>query len=60
MNFGTVFGQFGFNFLDCFRIVRTGFSKLFSGSPGLGSGLVFTPELMSSGFVVCYGITVIG
>ena len=29
------------------------------GSPGLYWGLVLISELMSSGFVVCFGITVI-
>ena len=47
------------NFLDCFRTVRTIFSEQFSGSPKLCLGLVLIQELMSSGFVVCFGITVI-
>ena len=59
LNFGTVFGQFGLNFQDYFRIVRTGFLELFFSSPGLGLGLVLIPGLMFSGFVVCFGITVI-
>ena len=59
LNFGIVFEQFGLNFWDCFRIVWTGFSELFSGSSGLGSGLVLILGLMSSGFVMCFGIIVI-
>ena len=35
------------------------FLGLFLCSLGLGSGLVLIPGLMSSGFVVCFGITVI-
>ena len=30
-NFGTIFGQSGLNFRDCFQIVRTRFSLLFFG-----------------------------
>ena len=47
------------NFWDFFRTVRVEFSKLFSGSLGLGSGLVLIQGLMSSSFVMCFGITVI-
>ena len=47
------------NFRDCFWIVWAEFSRLFSGSLGLGSGLVLIPGLMSSDFVVCFGITII-
>ena len=35
------------------------FFGLFSGNLGLSSSLVFIPGLMSSGFVVCFGTTVI-
>ena len=35
------------------------FSGLFLDSLGLGSGLVLILGLMSSGFVVCFGITII-
>ena len=54
-----VFRQSCLSFRDYFRIVRAEFSGLFSGGLGLGSGLVLIPGLMSSGFVVCFGITVI-
>ena len=38
----------------------TEFLRLFFGSPGLCRGLVLIPGLMSSGFVVCFGITIFG
>ena len=38
----------------------TKFSGLFSGSPRLCGGLVLIPGLMSSGFMVCFGITIFG
>ena len=43
------------NFRDCFQIVRAEFS----GSLGLGSGLVLISGLMPSGFMVCFGIIVV-
>ena len=46
-------------FWDCFQTIQTGFLELFLGSPGLGSGLVLIPRLMSSGFMVCFGIPII-
>ena len=57
-------------FRDCFRTVRVEFSGLFSNSPdkifgtvfgqsGTGLRFDFDLGLMSSGFVVCFGITVI-
>ena len=33
------------------------FSRLFSSSLGLGLGLVLILGLMSSGFVICFGVT---
>ena len=56
---GTFFEQFWMNFWDCVRTVWDEFSGLFSGSLRLSSGLVLIPGLMSSGFVVCFGIIVI-
>ena len=43
------------NFRDYFQIVRVEFS----GSLGLSLALVLIPGLMYSGFVACFGITVI-
>ena len=40
-NFGTVFGQFGLNFQDCFQTIRAEFLGLFSGSPYRIFGTVF-------------------
>ena len=54
-----IFGTKCRNFWDCFRTVRIEFSGLFSGSLGLGSGLVLIPGPMSSSFVVYFGIIVI-
>ena len=34
------------------------FSGLFSGSPGLCCGLVLLSRMMSSSFMVCFGITI--
>ena len=50
--FGTVFGQFGQDFWTEY----SKFLELVSDSPGLGSGLVFIPGLMSSSFVEFFGI----
>ena len=69
-NFWDCFQKGWDKFQDCFQIVRVKISGLFSnsldeifitvsGSPGLGSGLVLIPGLMSSGFVVCFGIPII-
>ena len=51
-NFGTVFGQFGQDFWTEYWK----FLELVSDSPGLGSGFVLIPGLMSSSFVEFFGI----
>ena len=47
------------NFQNCVQTVQTKISRLFSGSFGLSSGLVLIPRLMSSGFVLYFGIPII-
>ena len=71
MNFQNCFRTVRAEFRDCFRTIRAKFSRLFLDSHDRIFGTIFRPSrtvlrlvllpgLMSSGFVVYFGITIFG
>ena len=59
LNFGTFFLQSWLNFRECFQTIQAEILGLFSDSFEFSSGLVLIPRLMSSSFMVCFGIIII-
>ena len=55
----TIFRQFGLNFETVFGQSEQDFWNCFQAVPDCVEVCFFIPVLMSSGFVVCFGITII-